>query len=161
MAIRGRPPKPTNLRLLEGNPGHRPVNTMEPKPPAKAPTPPKFLNDEAKRMFRKLAKQLVAIGTVTQIDGWILADYCDAAVEVERLTEELKVEGTTIVTPNGYIQAHPYVAMRNQCLARMARAGSELGIGAASRTRVKTNASGKKTPFGEYLSHGKKQQSTG
>lgn len=156
MPGRGRPPKPTSLRLLEGNPGHRPINRTEPKPPVTVPEPPRFLNAKAKRMFRQLAPILLEIGTLTQIDAWVLADYCDAAAEVERLTKELKRAGDTITTPNGYIQPHPYVAMRNQCLARMARAGAELGIGAASRTRVKTDlAAGKKSAFGEYLSRGK------
>lgn len=30
--MRGRKPKPTHLKLLEGNPGHRPINGAEPKP---------------------------------------------------------------------------------------------------------------------------------
>ena len=41
MAIRGRKPKPTALKLLEGNPGKRPINEHEPVPPkgtVKCPT---------------------------------------------------------------------------------------------------------------------------
>ncbi len=30
--MRGRKPKPTALKLVSGNPGHRPLNTREPKP---------------------------------------------------------------------------------------------------------------------------------
>lgn len=33
MATRGRKPKPTALKLLEGNPGKRPINANEPIPP--------------------------------------------------------------------------------------------------------------------------------
>ena len=32
MATRGRKPKPTALKLLEGNPGNRPLNIAEPRP---------------------------------------------------------------------------------------------------------------------------------
>ena len=41
--MRGRPPKPTNLRVLEGNPGTRPLDVNEPKPRIRkrAPAPPK------------------------------------------------------------------------------------------------------------------------
>ena len=35
MAQRGRKPKPTALKMLEGNPGGRPLNTKEPKPEKK------------------------------------------------------------------------------------------------------------------------------
>ena len=33
MATRGRKPKPTALKVLEGNPGKRPLNDREPVPP--------------------------------------------------------------------------------------------------------------------------------
>ena len=33
MAKTGRKPKPTALKRLEGNPGKRPLNAMEPVPP--------------------------------------------------------------------------------------------------------------------------------
>lgn len=33
MAARGRKPKPTALKVLEGNPGKRPLNDHEPIPP--------------------------------------------------------------------------------------------------------------------------------
>ena len=37
MAQRGRKPKPTAVKVLEGNPGKRSLNTNEPKPVKKAP----------------------------------------------------------------------------------------------------------------------------
>ncbi|MEQ8198694.1 MAG: phage terminase small subunit P27 family, partial [Clostridiaceae bacterium] len=36
MAQRGRKPKPTAIKVLEGNPGKRPLNKNEPKPEKKA-----------------------------------------------------------------------------------------------------------------------------
>jgi hypothetical protein len=33
MGLRGPAPEPTALKLLRGNPGKRPLNTLEPKPP--------------------------------------------------------------------------------------------------------------------------------
>jgi hypothetical protein len=36
--MRGRKPKPTALRLLEGNPGRRPIRGSEPRPPHSQPT---------------------------------------------------------------------------------------------------------------------------
>ena len=48
MATRGRKPKPTALKVLEGNPGKRPLNENEPKPENKAPRCPSWLEQEAK-----------------------------------------------------------------------------------------------------------------
>lgn len=62
MATRGRKPKPTAMKELEGNPGKHPLNTSEPKPNKKAPACPKWLEPEAKKEWRRLAKQMEAIG---------------------------------------------------------------------------------------------------
>jgi len=48
VAQRGRKPKPTAVKVLEGNPGKRSLNTAEPKPEKKAPRCPSWLEDEAK-----------------------------------------------------------------------------------------------------------------
>ena len=40
MATRGRKPTPTAIKLLEGNPGKRPLNANEPKPAKKRPPVP-------------------------------------------------------------------------------------------------------------------------
>ena len=57
MATRGRKPTPTAIKELEGNPGKRALNDREPKPQKKAPACPKWLEDEAKKEWRRLAKQ--------------------------------------------------------------------------------------------------------
>lgn len=50
VAQRGRKPKPTAVKMLEGNPGKRSLNAGEPKPEKKAPRCPSWLEDEAKKM---------------------------------------------------------------------------------------------------------------
>ena len=60
MTTRGRKPKPTAMKELEGNPGKHPLNTSEPKPNKKAPACPKWLEPEAKKEWRRLAKQMEA-----------------------------------------------------------------------------------------------------
>ena len=69
MATRGRKPKPTAMKELEGNPGKHPLNTSEPKPNKKAPACPKWLEPEAKKEWRRLAKQMEAIGILTEVDN--------------------------------------------------------------------------------------------
>ena len=49
MATRGRKPKPTAMKELEGNPGKHPLNTSEPKPNKKAPACPKWLGSRKQR----------------------------------------------------------------------------------------------------------------
>ena len=59
MAVRGRKPKPTALKVLEGNPGHRPLNKKEPMPKGKLPRCPEWLEDDAKKEW-KGAEEFIA-----------------------------------------------------------------------------------------------------
>lgn len=74
----GRPPKPTHLKVLEGNPGKRAINKNEPKPQAKAPSCPAHLDKEAKAEWRRISKQLLQLGLLTEVDRAALAAYCQA-----------------------------------------------------------------------------------
>ena len=68
MATRGRKPKPTALKLLEGNPGKRPLNGREPVPPRAALKCPAWLLPEAKKEWKRLAPALEAMGVLTMAD---------------------------------------------------------------------------------------------
>ena len=82
MAQRGRKPKPTALKVLEGNPGGRPLNPNEPKPAKKAPRCPAWLEDEAKKEWKRMGKTLEQMGLLTEMDMAAFAGYCQAyAVE--------------------------------------------------------------------------------
>jgi phage terminase small subunit len=78
MAVRGRKPKPTALKVLEGNPGKRPLNEKEPQPKRQAPRCPSWLEPEAKKEWKRMAKTLEAIGVLTQVDKAAFAGYCQA-----------------------------------------------------------------------------------
>lgn len=78
MAGRGRPPKPTAVKELEGNPGKRPLNKNEPKPKQIAPKCPSWLEPDAKKEWRRLSKELETMGLLTQVDMAAFAGYCQA-----------------------------------------------------------------------------------
>jgi phage terminase small subunit len=89
--MRGRKPKPTHLKLLEGNPGRRPLNIGEPRPQAKIPTCPAHLSPSAKAEWKRLAHMLHRLGVITELDRAALAAYCQAYgrwVEAERKLKE-------------------------------------------------------------------------
>ena len=102
MATRGRKPKPTAMKELEGNPGKHPLNTSEPKPNKKAPACPKWLEPEAKKEWRRLAKQMEAIGILTEVDMAAFAGYCQAYARWKEAEEFITQHGTIVKTPSGY-----------------------------------------------------------
>ena len=62
MAKTGRKPKPTALKRLEGNPGKRPLNALEPVPPTVPLQCPRHLLPEAKKEWRVLVGPDLPLG---------------------------------------------------------------------------------------------------
>ena len=143
MATRGRKPKPTALKALEGNPGKHPLNTSEPKPTKKAPACPKWLEPEAKKEWRRLAKQMEQIGILTQVDMAAFAGYCQAYARWREAEEFLTQHGSIFKTPSGYVQQVPQVSIAQQNLKIMQSFCSEFGLTPATRARIIAAGGGK------------------
>jgi P27 family predicted phage terminase small subunit len=136
MAQRGRKPKPTAIKVLEGNPGKRPLNKNEPKPEKKAPKCPTWLETEAKKEWRRMSKTLEAIGVLTQVDASAFAGYCQAYARWKEAEEFLSKHGTIFKTPSGYIQQVPQVSIAQTYLKIMKDFCSEFGLTPAARSRI-------------------------
>jgi P27 family predicted phage terminase small subunit len=151
MGFRGRPAKPTNLKLIEGNPGKRKLETNEPNPEPVLAPPQGWLNAEAKGIWRRLMPELFRWGLVTKLDLDILAMYCDAVAEVHFARRKIARAGYEAKTPSGYRQQSHWIHTRNQAVKRAAELGTHFGLTPAARTRLKGTAQGElfDTPPGE------------
>ena len=136
MATRGRKPTPTAIKELEGNPGKRPLNQNEPKPEKKAPPCPKWLEPEAKKEWRRLAKQMEAIGILTEVDMAAFAGYCQAYARWKEAEEFITQHGTIVKTPSGYWAQVPQVSIAQTYLKIMIRFAEQFGLTPASRSRI-------------------------
>jgi len=77
--MRGPPPKPTYLRILEGNPSKRPLNRNEPQPPpVETLDPPDYLGGHAATEWCRIVPGLSAMRLLTIADIPALAAYCVA-----------------------------------------------------------------------------------
>jgi phage terminase small subunit len=74
--MRGRPPKPTHLKAITGNPGKRPLNEHEPRPKVEIPECPPELSPSAQREWNRLVDHLAALRLLTSLDRAALAAYC-------------------------------------------------------------------------------------
>ena len=140
MATRGRKPKPTAMKELEGNPGKHPLNTSEPKPNKKAPACPKWLEPEAKKEWRRLAKQMEAIGILTEVDMAAFAGYCQAYARWREAEDFITQHGSIFKTPSGYVQQVPQVSIAQQNLKIMQSFATEFGLTPACRARIVANS---------------------
>lgn len=141
MASRGRTPKPTAIKQLEGNPGKRQLNTNEPKPKQKAPTCPKWLDDEAKKEWKRLAKQMEQLGILTEVDMAAFAGYCQSYARWKEAEEFISKHGAIVKTTSGYWQQVPQVSIAQQYMKQMTKFCEQFGLTPASRSRIVTDKS--------------------
>ena len=132
----GRKPKPTAVKILEGNPGKRKLNEHEPQPQRKAPPCPKWLEPEAKKEWRRLAKTLEAMGVLTEADMAAFAGYCQAYDRWKEAEERITDRGLVIRTPSGYPQQVPYISIAQQYLKLMQQFAEQFGLTPAARSRI-------------------------
>jgi P27 family predicted phage terminase small subunit len=132
---RGRPPRAAALRLLEGNPGHRPIPTP-PTPPVAEVRCPAWLDPIAKAEWRRIAPLLDQMHLLTALDVAMLASYCHAYSELQQATEILKSRGRTFTTPNGYKQQRPEVGIAHRAMLLIRLFAGEFGFSPSSRMRL-------------------------
>lgn len=159
MGIRGAKPQPTNLRLLHGNPGKRPLPTHEPKPKERAPRCAPWMSKAAKREWAYIVPKLAKLRIVTELDRAVLESYCSAYGRWRETEEVLKDEPSIlrVVTERAedgtalksYVTQNPLLAVANRARKQMHEALAELGLSPSSRTRVMTMDRGSADdPFG-------------
>lgn len=142
--MRGRKPKPTALKMLEGNPGRRPLNVAEPRPMSSMPDPPPHLNADALEEWERVVNQLHGCRVITQLDRPTLAAYCQAYgrwVQAERAlaamaARDAVTSGLMIKTSNGNAIQNPLVGTANKAAADMVRFAAEFGMTPSARSRI-------------------------
>lgn len=147
--MRGRKPKPTAIKLLEGNPGKRAIRGDEPRPPDGLPTCPAHLTPTAKAEWKRLAGNLHAMGVLTQVDRAAMAAYCQAWgrwVEAERKLAETPM---LLKTPAGYIQPSPWLAISAKQQELMLKFAAEFGLTPSARCRIQITVPQGRKPW-EY-----------
>jgi P27 family predicted phage terminase small subunit len=140
MARRGRPPVPTALKLLRGNPGRRPIDPdAEPQPERVAPRCPKHVQGEARREWRRKTRELLSMNVLTVADRAALERYCLWYAIGRDTFEKLNAPEmlTVHTTPSGYKMINPLVALLRQASEMMNQFDTEFGCSPVARTRIK------------------------
>jgi P27 family predicted phage terminase small subunit len=151
MKTSGPPPQPTNLKILRGNPGKRKLSSTEPDPPPSIPSCPKYLNKVARVEWKRMAKELLSLGLISQLDRAFLAGYCTAYATWADAEEQLEQYGKVFKAPSGYPMASPYLAIRDRALEQMRAFGTEFGMSPSSRSRVKVKNPRQRSLFDDFL----------
>jgi P27 family predicted phage terminase small subunit len=134
--MRGPPPKPTQLKIVAGNPGRYPLNEDEPQPDKKAPACPAWLTPEAKIFWREFIKLVINMRVMTVADRNALASLCVAMADLKEAVEKQKTWGLVVKKQNGDAAINPYFKIKYIALERAHKLMSEFGLTPAARSRI-------------------------
>lgn len=135
----GRPPKPTALKIAEGNRGRRPLNYQdEPKPDELTElAPPAWLSATAKKVWQEDAPGMAKIRLLTKADRHsfailcqVTAKYIDAQIAENSIADKLP-PGQSVLLVGGkdgkQPQPSPYLIIQAMCVKNIITLSREFG----------------------------------
>ena len=128
-------PKPTALRVLQGNPGKRALPKDEPILEVEKPRAPATLSPAAKKHWPKVVERLAAAKVMTRLDVDALALYCEHYAQWATANEKLLDHGMIEYTDRGPIQS-PWLMISQKAAEAMRKLLIEFGMTPSARTRV-------------------------
>jgi P27 family predicted phage terminase small subunit len=131
----GRRPKPTELKLITGNPGKRKLSESEPIAPGNIEDPPEWMTDGQKEGW-KYAIEDAPLGLLRKADRSILSIWVVAEDMHRQAAQKVAQFGMLTELPNAKLSMQsPYLSIVNAQVAIMQRAASELGFSLGARSR--------------------------
>jgi len=139
----GPPPKPTALKLLEGNPSRRPIDLDEFRPATVIPSCPEHLVGEAKIEWERITTELARYGMISEVDRGAIAIVCtlwaryvEAEEMIQRAAKASGGTGLFVKSPNGYPIQSPWLGVSNRAIELYKGYLAEFGLSPAARCRV-------------------------
>ncbi len=145
-------PKPTALKLLEGNAGKRAVNEAEPKPTITT-EPPAWLEPRAAKYWQLLAPKLALLGILSEIDTEAFARYCDGVGIWIELSKFVNKNGTAYAIPAippdpktgskgrpAKVEAYPQARQYKEYSEMLLRFEMQFGMTPSVRSRLKVDS---------------------
>ena len=139
----GRPRTPTRVLQLRGT--HRAdrhgdvADEIQFTPVSVLPPAPGFFDEMASFEWHRVGPELVAKELLTEGDLAAFTMYCLSVSRVVAAERMIAKDGMMILTPQGFLQAHPAIAIARQCGAEVRKFAQEFGMTPSARTRVRTS----------------------
>lgn len=146
--------KPTALKVLEGNPGRRPLPKNEPKPQPIAPGCPDWLPAAAIRYWNELAPRLEKLGLLTEVDGAAFADYCLCLARLEEAERDIEKRGLLVDGDRGKVK-NPAAQLAREYRAAAQKWAARFGLDPASRAGLDIAKEGPEDELEEFLKAGR------
>ena len=145
--MRGRPPMPSHLKALAGNPGKRPINDREPVPPSGVPDPPEWMTGGSLNVWETLAPIAIAMGVLTKADVPSFARYCDMLHRWIEARDFIEEHGTTYPVRDDkgnvkHIRSFPQFMHYRQLDKELRAHEVQFGLTPSARSRIMNSDEG-------------------
>lgn len=138
MARKGPRPKPTHLKVIEGNPGKRPLPDNEPRPhKPERPIAPSWLSDDAKKEWQYIVPRLDDMGILTKIDRTNLEVYCEAVATFREATHWVRERGILVAGQRkGDAKKNPALQVQRDAARLISTYSRMFGLSPADRAAM-------------------------
>lgn len=138
----GRKPKATTLKLINGNPGRRPLNKEEPQFESGMPDKPDWFDTYASEEWDRLTTNLNGQRVFTKNDLGILVSICIAYEQLRETLAIIKAVGRSYTVEdmggNTHYKARPECVRFETAQKEYRTLLAEIGFSPSSRSRIKT-----------------------
>lgn len=151
--MKGRKPRPTHLKLIEGNPGRRPINKREPKPAGDLFAPPSDMPPAAVPFWNQAIADAPQ-GLLRRLDLRILFVWaCAAWLHSDAMGKVARSSAMVQSARTGEVYQHPMLSVANRQAGLMMKAAAEMGFTPTSRSRIALPPGvGEENEFDEFAS---------
>lgn len=135
MATRGRPKKPklVTVKAAKG-----------------IPSCPAALSREGKAEWKRVTKELDAMGLLAKVDRGALTAYCEAWEEFVLLLKKVRSEGPVVYTDKGNAIQNPTLGAKNNAAQRVMKFAAQFGMTPVARAKLETKEQGDDDAFAAF-----------
>lgn len=135
--MRGRKPKPVELKVINGEKRPSRLNPNSPDPERKVPKAPRYLNARAREEWDRITEELGRLNMLCELDRTELASYCICQARHMEAEELLEKTGLLDTDADGRAIKNPLVEISSKHMELAHKFLIEFGMTPSSRARVK------------------------
>lgn len=157
--MKGRKAVPTAVKKIRGNPGHRPLNELEPKPRRIRPEPPALSDEVDKQLWEHYTEVLDNMGVLTEADYFTLSNLVQITKQIILLQKDIKDEGFVKTTMKmdslgneiREVKSNPKIVQLHRLYAEYRYYSGLFGLDPSSRVRLRTSKGKEKDDLEDFL----------
>ena len=135
--MKGPKPRPTELAIALGNPGHRALPDVVQVAGKGALGKPAALEGEAAKVWDEIVPLLTDAGLLDRIDAVILEGLCGLIARARYASKRIEQDGYTVAHAKTGIQSvSPWVRIERDAWAQAVKIGEHYGLTPVARTRL-------------------------